>query len=744
MLKILTNNIKEVGYDIKDEAKLSAIFGIGNGYFGIRGSFEEFGDVFVQGCYIRGAFDEIIEIPATFADNIYMKKYYFDVQKLKTFEYQDSCINLFDPTTIKIYVNGKMFLPWEGKIIKWERYIDFKTGGLIRKVIWDDGKGNQSEFHFERYCSFANNHLFFQKVSITKLNHNLDMVIDMGIDTLVKTNGQHKSKIVYINNTKDNVDLIANLGHKYNMNVALSSKNFVNNCEFIKTLENNKVYSSAYMMKSKSAELFKVVCVYLNIDGVEDILSSCKNDLEGISYQNIYLNHIKAYKKSFDKINVKIEGNNKINILLKYANYQTLIGFDRYDSIHSLSAKNLTAEKYNQFVWWDAEIFQLPFLIYNFPKAARSCLEYRYRCLNKAKENAKNNGYKGAQYAFCSSVYGDEKVWEYARHPFLQIHISSDVAYGIYNYYRATKDRQFMLSMGMEMIIEILKFFYSRCKLKDGYLNLYGVTGTDEHHPYVNNNAYTNYEVKYISDKTLNMISELNYSISLDDLNLINQLSKLMYLPKPNRNGIIPQFDGYLDLKPYLPLAGNGAAKGFQMKASGLYNESQIIKQPDVMNLFTYVDVELDEKLYKKNWKYYEKMCEASSSLTFPVHTICAIDNHEFQKFEKLLIDTLTIDISDIHNCAYQGVHAGCLAGGWFAIFRGVFGIKPFDDGLIINPKSIPSFKKVKINFEYKNVQFSITIEKDKATLISKNDANMIIINKGHKMFHHKVSILKI
>ena len=351
MLKILTNNIKEVGYDIKDEAKLSAIFGIGNGYFGIRGSFEEFGDVFVQGCYIRGAFDEIIEIPATFADNIYMKKYYFDVQKLKTFEYQDSCINLFDPTTIKIYVNGKMFLPWEGKIIKWERYIDFKTGGLIRKVIWDDGKGNQSEFHFERYCSFANNHLFFQKVSITKLNHNLDMVIDMGIDTLVKTNGQHKSKIVYINNTKDNVDLIANLGHKYNMNVALSSKNFVNNCEFIKTLENNKVYSSAYMMKSKSAELFKVVCVYLNIDGVEDILSSCKNDLEGISYQNIYLNHIKAYKKSFDKINVKIEGNNKINILLKYANYQTLIGFDRYDSIHSLSAKNLTAEKYNQFVW---------------------------------------------------------------------------------------------------------------------------------------------------------------------------------------------------------------------------------------------------------------------------------------------------------------------------------------------------------------------------------------------------------
>ena len=73
MIEITNNNVIENGYDIADEAKAASIFGIGNGYFGLRGSLEEFGDVFVQGLYIRGVFDTIVEIPQTFCDNTYMK-----------------------------------------------------------------------------------------------------------------------------------------------------------------------------------------------------------------------------------------------------------------------------------------------------------------------------------------------------------------------------------------------------------------------------------------------------------------------------------------------------------------------------------------------------------------------------------------------------------------------------------------------------------------------------------------------
>lgn len=728
MIKVTSSGLKEIGYNIQDEAKLSSIFGIGNGYFGLRGSFEEFGDVFLQGTYIRGLFDQIVEIPLTFADNVYMKQYYFDVQKLKEFEHEDSCINVCDPLTIRIYVNGKLFLPWVGKVVKWNRYIDYKTGGLYRKVVWDDGNGNLSEFIFYRHASFANNHLILQKVKIKKINHHLPIDVYLGVDTVVKTNGQHKSILKQHEEHPDGLKMLFYVGDKYHMSASLASFNEVEGLSFKEIKEDKGVYGSYYSMDEDEAVAYKVISMYASCDPVEDYITAPKKDL--ISYQKAYKEHLKVYSKAFKQIDIKVEGNNEIDHLLRYANYQTLIAFDRFDSVHSLSAKNLTAEKYNQFVWWDAEIFQLPFVISNFPKAAKSCLEYRYRLLNQSKINAKEDGYDGAKYAFCSSVNGDENVWIYARHPFLQIHINGDVAYGIINYYRQTLDSEFLVSKGLEMIIEILKYFYSRSELIDGYYHLNNVTGTDEHHPYVDDDAYTNYQVKYIASKAVEYIKQFNYHV--DDLTLshIKLLKDKLYLPLPNKKGVIPQFRNYFSLKPYLPLVGNGSAKGFQMKASGLYHQSQIIKQPDVLNLYTYLDIGMDEKIYKANWKFYYKMCEASSSLTFPVHTISAIDFNENKVFMDNLLSSLKIDIDDIHNCAYQGVHAGCLAGGWYAFYRGIFGIRPREDKLIIEPKFNNPFKSISMNFIYHGQHYSLKLNHKQ--LVIDSDGPIEIFYQGN------------
>ena len=39
------------------------------------------------------------------------------------------------------------------------------------------------------------------------------------------------------------------------------------------------------------------------------------------------------------------------------------------------------------------------------------------------------------------------------------------------------------------------------------------VTGTDEHHPYVDNDAYTNYCVKFAFDRFLALCKELSYEV---------------------------------------------------------------------------------------------------------------------------------------------------------------------------------------------------------------------------------------
>lgn len=737
MLISKRTRIVEDKYEIQNEAKHASLLGIGNGYFGIRGSLEEFGDVFVQGTYIRGVFDQIVEIPQTFSDNEYMKNYYFDGQKLKEFEFEDSCINVCDFTTIRFYVGDKLFLPWVGKVIKWKRYIDYQSGALVRKVIWDDGLGNLTEFYFERCCSFNNNHLFFQKASARRLNHKLPVLVQAGVDTLVKTNGQHKSKVTYVSNENQTQKIKFYFGDKYNMSASLVAKTSFKNIENITSKEKDKVYFSEGKASEDYVEVKKIVYMNASCDYKEevDLLAISKDAIKDLDYETIKRAHLKSYKYYMSLVDIKLANDATLDGYLRYANYQTLIGIDRYDSVHSLSAKNLTAEKYNQFVWWDAEILQMPIFFATMPEASKNALMYRYRTLNKARENAKKGGYEGAQFAFCSSVLGDENVWIYARHPFLQIHITADVGYGIINYYRHTLDEEFLTKYGMEVLVEICKYFASRMTYLNDKYQILNVTGTDEHHPYINNNAYTNYEVHFVIKKTLEYATKLGYTLENNLASKLEDVVKKMYLPQ-EKNGIIPQFDGYLNLKPYLPLVGNGAAKGFQMKQSGLYHLSQIIKQPDVMNLYAYLNIGL-EKNYRKNWKLYEKRCESSSSLTYPVHAMCAIDNSEYDKFKKYLLEAIKIDIDDLHNCAYQGVHAGCIAGGWYLIYRGLCGFKAYEDYLEVEPHFVPGMDKLRFNFYYHNIKVKVEIDKDKLILnSSRKDPFKIKIRK--KIITHR------
>ena len=724
----IKNGVVEEGYDIADEAKLSSIFGIGNGYFGLRGSLEEFGDVFIQGLYIRGVFDQIVEIPSTFSDNVYMKNYYFDGQKLKEFEKEDSCINICDPIQVRVYVSGVQLLPWTHEILSWKRYIDMETGCLVREVVYEDKAKNQTKVIYKRFASFADNHLLAQEVEIEKLNHDLETKVLAGVDTLVKTNGQHKSVVTRSENRLGAMSLRFFMGDKYHQEVALESHNETDGLSFETAEVNDGFYFSAYLMSGKKAAIKKIVTMYASVDPVLDIEKAALED-NAISYEDAYAKHLAAFKDAFSKIDIKINDSPEIDGLLRYADFQTLIGFDRYDSVHSLSAKNLTAEKYNQFVWWDAEIFNLPILLSSFPEAARSCLEYRYRSLPEARKIAEKDGYRGAKFAFCSSVKGDENVWIYARHPFLQIHISGDVAYGVINYYHYTHDEAFMKEKGLEMILEVIRYFASRSTLEeDGLYHLLNVTGTDEHHPYVNDDAYTNYEVRFIAQEFKRLAKEFGLSLTEQDRADMSICADKFFVPSPNEDGLIPQFEGYFSLNPELELKGNGAAKGFQMKASGLYHLSQVIKQPDVLNLFTYLSIGMDSGIYKKNFDFYYGKCESSSSLSYPVHALGALQNGEYDLFLKNFYDCLTVDLLDIFKGAYQGVHAGCIAGGYYNVFRGIFGIDPKGDALYVNPIFDSPFKDIEMQFTYRGETIRLTMKEGKLVL-SKTTPTKIRIN---------------
>ncbi len=742
MLTFEKSKFIEYDYILTEMPKAASLFTTGNGYMGVRGSHEEFGETRIQGAFVRGLFDEIVEIVEPFPDNTYMKKYYFDEEKLKRFEKQDSCINFPDFLLIRFTIGGKVFLPWDGKIVSWKRYLDTKTGVLTREVVWDDGEGNQTRFTFERFASYANKHLYVQRATCQPINHSLPVTVISGVDSVVRTNGQIITKKISSQLSSEGVKYEFLVGEKYGYTATIStSSHFYADGKKVeaKGEECNDLYvQKAEFPTVKRYVVEKESFIFTSRDREEENVFALGN----VDYEGAFKAHFSAYTKQFDKIDVQIEGDDKLDNALRFANYHTLISADLDESVHSLSAKALSGEKYNQFVWWDCEIYQTPIFTHTIPEVTKNALEYRYRMLPAARELAKKQGMKkGARYPFVSSVDGDEHVWIYARHPFLQIHIMSDIAYCIFDYLDNTMDTQFMNEKGIEMLAEISRWWLQRVtKTERGY-EILNVTGTDEHHDYVDNDAYTNYITAYVLKRTAEYIKEhadevadtlARIAFTEEERKEMLTVGEEMYLPM-EESGMIPQFDGYFSLSRTLEVEGSGTGKNFQMKQAGLYHTSQVIKQPDVMLLYSYVDVgELPEEA--GNWDYYEGMCESSSSLTFPVHAICSARNGRMNSFLKYFTETLFMDIIDIHHCAWQGMHAGCAAGGWYAVFRGIMGITVRNGEVKINPKKMPFWKSVSLTFQVKDATIKAVQTVEGLTLTKISGEDVTLLANGEKI----------
>ena len=173
------------------------------------------------------------------------------------------------------------------------------------------------------------------------------------------------------------------------------------------------------------------------------------------------------------------------------------------DESVSVGARGLTGDAYFGHVFWDTEIYLLPFYTATWPDAARALLMYRYHTLSGARAKAAQSGYKGALYAWESADTGMETTPESVLDPDgrsveilsgkMEHHISADVAYAVWQYWRATGDDDFFVRAGAEIVLETARFWASRAVPEsDGRRHIRHVVGPDEYHEDVDDNAFTN------------------------------------------------------------------------------------------------------------------------------------------------------------------------------------------------------------------------------------------------------------
>ena len=734
MLTAERTRLVQRGYDMTADRRYAALFTTGNGYIGVRGSYEEDTELCTHGAYIRGFIDKTIEICTPYYPNPFVKKKYYDDDGLKAWQDTECGVNFADILTVFVEIGGARFDLLEGNLVSFERSLEYATGVLTRKVVWEDGKGNRTELVFERFSSFADDHVYCQRVTVRPLNHSLPVAIGSGVELRTKTMGQIVTKTLSRAVSGDTVSARILSGEKYGFTAEVVARSRVTagGKAVNGKPEDGKIPLIRFETPGGDGEVVLEKIVHVVTSRDED--GACAAQIDGATYEGEYSRHIAAYAPLFEVANVEIEGKDELDGALRFASYHSLISVCRNDSVHGVAAKGLTGEHYHQFVWWDSEVYQMPFFLYTNPSAAKNTLLYRFRTLSAAKKIAAEKGLAGARFAFCSSVTGEECVWSFCVQPFLQDHIVSDVMLAVFRYLDATDDGDFLRRYGLELLSECALYWLSRVtKTERGYEILH-VTGTDEHHAEVDNDAYTNYCVSY----ALRRFSALaaggkaeRFGFTKEREQELAAVAEGIFLPV-GEYGYIPQFDGYFSLADRMDQSEN--LSGLQMRYSGSYADSQIIKQPDVMLLYSYVDVGMDRSRYQENFDYYEKMCEMSSSLSYAPHAVCAAHLGRTRSFLEYLEKTVTIDLANLHGGVEEGVHSGCEAGGYLAVLYGAFGARFSAAEVSFDPRYLPGIKSVRQRFYYKNALILSEI-RGKLFTIQKLKGNAVSVGYGGKTY---------
>ncbi|MGY3091118.1 trehalose/maltose hydrolase-like predicted phosphorylase [Hymenobacter sp. UYAg731] len=174
-----------------------------------------------------------------------------------------------------------------------------------------------------------------------------------------------------------------------------------------------------------------------------------------------------------------------------------LYSFSRAGTDYSPSPMGLSGLGYNGHVFWDADLWMFPALLVLHPEIAKSLVEYRFRRLEPARQNAFAHGYQGAMYPWESADTGVEETPVWALSGPFEHHISACVALAAWQYYCVTQDKDWLREKGWPMLSATADFWASRVERNGpGHYDIKNVVASDEWAENVDNDAFTNAAAK--------------------------------------------------------------------------------------------------------------------------------------------------------------------------------------------------------------------------------------------------------
>jgi trehalose/maltose hydrolase-like predicted phosphorylase len=455
--------------------------------------------------------------------------------------------------------------------------------------------------------------------------------------------------------------------------------------------------------------------------------------------------HEAAWEARWAAGDVRIQGDDGMQRAVRFAVYHLTSAANPADERVSIGARGLTGDAYFGHVFWDTEIYLLPFYTATWPEAARALLMYRYHTLLGARAKAAHFGYKGALYAWESADTGEETTPEHILgaegEPIevltgkMEHHISADVAYAVWQYWHATGDDDFFLRAGAEIVLDTARFWASRAKAEsDGQRHIRHVIGPDEYHEDVDDNAFTNVMARWNLARGLETMellcsrwperaADLQERLALGAAELADWRSAVSRIPTglDPTTGLYEQFAGFHKLEPFdLTAYAHHTVPIDVVIGRDRTQRSQVVKQADVVALIALLPQEFPGTMAETNFRHYEPRCAHGSSLSAAMHAIVAARLGDPDTALRYLRETAALDLDPDPNTA-GGVRIAGLGGLWQAVVLGFGGIDLGGETLGIDPRLPRQWQELsfRVCWRGRSLAVRLTAGSVEATLIA-------------------------
>ena len=750
--------IVEARYSDEFVGLTETVFSLGNGFVGIRGSFEEGRPAVVPGTFVNG-FHETWPIMHAEGAHALART-------------GQTIVNVPDTTILKLYVDDEPFYLPTARLEDYQRVLDMRAGTLTRELVWATDAGKHVRVRSRRIVSLEHRHLVAMTYEVTMLDESAPVVIsslvfnrqdaqsadlperrpaDPRLATVLprpvlnlraaELAGQ---RILFgYQTTGSGMTLGVGVGHV--IDTACSS-------QVAGSLDGDtgEVVIRADAVPGVPILITKFATYQASRTiAVPELVNRCRRTLDRAvrdGFGVLATGQRENLARFWDRADVRLQ--TRLNPVrqqqaVRWNLYQVAQASWRAEGA-GVPAKGLTGQAYEGHYFWDTEVYVLPFLSYTQPRIARNLLRFRHSMLGRARERAAEMSQRGALFPW-RTINGGEASSNFQQGT-AQYHINADIAYAVMRYAHVEGSGRMLGEIGAEILVETARLwedlgFYGA----DQKFHIHGVTGPDEYTTVVNDNTYTNLmarlnlnsaaaAVRRIREERPKDYTALVHAVRLQprELESWERAAAAMHIPFDADRRIHPQDETFLDREAWdldrtprekFPLL-------LHYHPLVIYRH-QVLKQADIVLAMFLLGDEFPQEQKRRNFDYYDALTTGDSSLSACVQSIIAAEiGNERQALEYFQY-ALLMDLGNVAGNASDGVHIASAAGVWSSLVFGFGGVRDFEGRLSFDPRLPRTWNELAFSLRFRGRQLRIRLSHDEERYLVETGDPLNVLIRG-------------